>query len=331
MIPIDESQNKTGTVSVLVPSYNHAPYIKDCIRSIMSQTSVPLELIVIDDGSKDESVRVIEEVLKVCPFPAELIARENRGLCATLNEGLERAKGEFFAYLGSDDIWLPAFLATKTQALREAENAVLSFGPSYVINEADQIIGHSSDWGIPYSSNAKDYLLYRSTLGSTSIVYRKNLLTKHRWNSDIKLEDYDMYLRLSTVGEFVYTPEVLSAWRLHGHNTSANSKMIIDEMIQAIYRNAELLHLSANEIKAAVRHKNASTINHLLENGKRLAAARTLLANIAGFPSRTQILVQGTRILTPDPVLRLRRYVFGNFARLKQTKRIDKNFRVIAD
>jgi alpha-1,3-rhamnosyltransferase len=93
-------------VSVLVPSYNHAKFIERTLRSIFAQTLPPKNLIVIDDGSKDESVEVIERVLKESPVESRLIARENRGLSATLNEGFALTDSEYFAYLGSDDVWL---------------------------------------------------------------------------------------------------------------------------------------------------------------------------------------------------------------------------------
>ena len=94
-------------IFVLVPSYNHAPFVERTLRSIFKQTHAPKKLIVIDDGSKDESAQIIAQVLQDCPFENEFIARENRGLCATLNEGFDKTDGEFFAYLGSDDLWLP--------------------------------------------------------------------------------------------------------------------------------------------------------------------------------------------------------------------------------
>src|SRR5438445_4853881 len=101
------------SISVVVPSYNHARFVEKCLRSIMKQTLPPRELIVIDDGSTDDSPRVIEHTLKDCPFPCELIARSNRGLSATLNEGSKITHGHYFAYLGSDDLWLPLFLEAR--------------------------------------------------------------------------------------------------------------------------------------------------------------------------------------------------------------------------
>ena len=85
-----------AAVSVVVPSYNHAQFIEATLRSIMKQTLRPAQLLVIDDGSSDESPSIIARTLSDCPFPCELIARDNRGLCATLNEGFERTRGDYF-------------------------------------------------------------------------------------------------------------------------------------------------------------------------------------------------------------------------------------------
>jgi glycosyltransferase involved in cell wall biosynthesis len=78
-MPKDGQQlSRVGRVAVVVPSYNHAPFVAAALRSVLAQTHAPARLLVIDDGSRDGSPRVIEDVLKDCPFPCELIARENR-------------------------------------------------------------------------------------------------------------------------------------------------------------------------------------------------------------------------------------------------------------
>jgi alpha-1,3-rhamnosyltransferase len=110
--------------SVLIPSFNHAPFIERTLRSVFSQTLQPKKLLVIDDGSKDNSAELIERVLKDCPFENEFIKRENRGLCATLNEGFAKTNGEFFAYIGSDDVWFPNFLEDQINLLNKRPDAV---------------------------------------------------------------------------------------------------------------------------------------------------------------------------------------------------------------
>ena len=120
--------HKTSEVFAFVPSYNHAPFIEKCLTSIINQTLPPRKLLVIDDGSRDDSPRIIERVLKDCPFDAELIVRENRGLCATLNQGFGLSEGKYFAYIGS------AFIAT------EEANAVEGYKEMITSSSAEDIV-----------------------------------------------------------------------------------------------------------------------------------------------------------------------------------------------
>src|SRR2546423_83206 len=140
-LPTSTTQSASLTsadVSVVVPSYNHARFVEKCLRSIFRQTLRPSELVVIDDGSSDDSPRVIERVLKDCPVACEFVVRPNRGLAATLNEGLACTRGPYFAYLGSDDLWLPEFLAARVAQLAARPRAVVAYGHAYSIDETDR-------------------------------------------------------------------------------------------------------------------------------------------------------------------------------------------------
>src|SRR5215213_11934507 len=146
-MPKDGQQlSQGGRVAVVVPSYNHASYVAAALRSVFAQTRAPARLLVIDDGSRDGSPQIIEDVLKDCPFPCELIARANRGLCATLNEGLAKTGGAYFAYLGSDDLWLPGFLAARVGLLEERPRAVPAYGPAYLVDERGEVTDCTLDW-----------------------------------------------------------------------------------------------------------------------------------------------------------------------------------------
>jgi len=137
--------NEKPEVFTVVPIYNHAPFIERCLRSIINQTYAPAKLLVIDDGSTDGSAEIIERVLKNCPFDSELIVRENRGLCATLNEGFALSHGKYFAYLGSDDIWFPQFLEQRVKLLEPRPNVVIGYGHANYIDENDRIYGSTAD------------------------------------------------------------------------------------------------------------------------------------------------------------------------------------------
>src|SRR5690554_1049527 len=108
--PATERCQDNPLVSVIVPCYNHEKYVKECIESIIDQDYKNLELIIIDDGSQDRSSEVIKAMTTACEarfVRFSFRSRENRGLCATLNEAVEWAEGEFLSPLASDDVLFP--------------------------------------------------------------------------------------------------------------------------------------------------------------------------------------------------------------------------------
>ncbi|MGA6331370.1 glycosyltransferase family 2 protein, partial [Acinetobacter baumannii] len=101
--------NKQPLVSIVIPCYNHANFVQDCIQSVIAQTYQNIELIIIDDGSKDGSVEKIQEFIGECEkrfVRFEFRNRPNKGLSATLNEALEWCQGEYFSAIASDDMML---------------------------------------------------------------------------------------------------------------------------------------------------------------------------------------------------------------------------------
>jgi len=286
-------------VSVVVPSFNHERYIGQCLDSIINQTLKPYQLIVIDDGSKDNSVAIIEKALSNCPFPSHLYVRKNKGLCKTLNEGLEKSNGDFFAYLGSDDIWLPKFLEHRTNNLVNNPLGVLAFGHCYIINKNNEIINDTSTFANYNFPTTKEMLLYDFAPSSPTVVYRKKFLEKQKWNSNIKLEDYDLYLRLSAEGNFIFEPTILSAWRIHDYNTSNNNDFMLDEAISAIERNINTLNLSNHELEKIKKRKRVFMIDNYLAEKKRLKALKLFINNIEGFTNKSSLIKQIIKIITP--------------------------------
>src|SRR2546422_7999191 len=170
-------------VSVIVPSYNHSPFVKTTLRSIFKQTLAPAELLVIDDWSADDSPRIIERILTDCPFPCELVARKNRGLCATLNEGLAKTSGRYFAYLGSDDLWLPGFLEARISMLETAPQAVLAYGHCFLIDAQNLVIDCTRDWANYTNGDAREMLLKQTIAPmSPTVIYRRAHLERNGWD-----------------------------------------------------------------------------------------------------------------------------------------------------
>jgi Glycosyltransferases, probably involved in cell wall biogenesis len=296
------------SVSVLVPSYNHAPFIERTLRSIFAQTLKPKKLVVIDDGSKDESARIIEKILRECPFESDFIARENRGLSATLNEGFALCKDtEFFAYLGSDDVWLPEFLEERVKFLRSRPEAALAFGHAFLIDENENIIDSTAEWFDFEEKKILHHLLNGEIFSSPTVVYRSEFLKKHRWNEESILEDYELYLKLAAEGEFAFDPRVLSAWRQHGWNVSGDFPKMLAEWLAAQNRVAERLPFSRAELDEIQTHLRFKSVADFVRYGYRREALRLFRENLRGARSSAQIGKMLVRLLAPPPLFQWNR------------------------
>ena len=137
------SMTTTPLVTIAIPCYNHEQYVQDSIQSIIDQSYSNIELIIIDDGSKDNSVLKIQELISICTnrfSRFEFRYRENKGLCNTLNEALKWANGEYFCTLASDDMIQPEKIELQIQALREYPEAIACFGGVNIIDKHNKII-----------------------------------------------------------------------------------------------------------------------------------------------------------------------------------------------
>ncbi|MDQ3798041.1 MAG: glycosyltransferase family 2 protein [Acidobacteriota bacterium] len=296
-----------SAVSVLVPSYNHAPFVERTLRSIFAQTLKPEKLIVIDDGSKDESAAIIRRVLRDCPFGNEFIERENRGLSATLNEGFARAEGEFFAYLGSDDLWFPNFLEERIGLLESRPRAVLAFGHAFLIDENERIIDSTAEWTSFADGDVLPFLLRGQIFSSPSVVYRRHALEKYKWNENSVLEDYELYLKLCAEGEFARDERILCAWRQHGWNVSGNFPLMLSEWLAAQDRAAQHLNLSRAELDVIQTELKFQSIADYVRHGHRREAINLFFDNLSGARSAAQIGKMLFRLAVPQTLFQWNR------------------------
>ena len=299
---------------MVVPSYNHAQFIEATLRSIIKQTLLPAKLIVIDDGSSDGSQGIIERVLNDCPFPCNLIARENRGLCASLNEGFDRTGGEYFAYLDSDDLWLPNFLRERVRLLKSRPRAVLGYGHAYFVDEQNRIVDSTADWAASYADgNAREMLLETTAPISPTVLYRREALEQERWNEKSKLEDYDLYLRLSAAGEFAFDGQILSAWRRHSSNISWDQTLMLEEQLRAQRTAALTFGLTDKQVDDLQRRTRFRRAEDFLRVGEKAKALGLMMNNWRGANSPPATARMLLRLLVPHSFMRGR-------ARVRQRK-----------
>ena len=105
-------------ITAIIPTYNRVAHLERAIVSVVAQTQPCNELIVVDDGSTDGTVAIVEQLAASANIPIRLLRQENRGAAAARNSGIRMAKGRLLAFLDSDDWWLPHKLALQTAAMR---------------------------------------------------------------------------------------------------------------------------------------------------------------------------------------------------------------------
>jgi len=312
MRPAEPATNeRSSEVFVVVPSFNHAPFVEKCLRSIIAQTLKPKKLLVIDDGSKDDSPQIIENVLKDCHFDSELIVRENRGLCKTLNQALALSSAKYFAYLGSDDFWLPDFLAVRQRLMDDRPSAVLGYGHAHLVDDLgrtfDSTQNYSNTWAKYPDGDARSMLLKGRAPISSTVVYRRSALNSVSWNEDARLEDYEMYLKLMNSGDFAFDPRVLSAWRRHSNNTSGNRMMMLTEVLAAQERNFDVLGISQKQLDRVQMQTRFQYARIELQHGNKSGAIKLANESWRGAASASELIKFALRMLVPMRLVERRR------------------------
>lgn len=210
-------------VTVLAVCYNHARFVLECLESISKQTYQDFELIVIDDCSKDNSQELIQEWIQANRPSAKFIRHTvNRGVCATLNEGLALATGDLLALIATDDRWLPQKIEVQLARIgQEPPSTAVIYSDAYVMDELGQrtgatFIAEYRQGMNPPSGNIFGKLADSNFIPSLSTLIRIDALRKvGGYDESLTYEDYDMWLRLSGHGyNFVFLPEVVSEYRV---------------------------------------------------------------------------------------------------------------------
>ncbi|MDN7944087.1 glycosyltransferase [Burkholderia multivorans] len=222
-------------VSVVIPSYNHARYIRQAVNSVLGQSHRELELIVIDDGSKDESL----EYLRTVTDPRfRLIEQPNAGAHNAINRGLEAAKGSYLAILNSDDVFHPTRLEVALDAL--AGGAVDLVATWIEVIDADgNTRGVKEGWHnmLPWpiarpertfaacSDFAKNLLMTNFVSTTSNVVFSRRLYERVGGMRNLRFaHDWDFLLRAARAFECTLIPQPLLQYRIHSSNTISSNR-----------------------------------------------------------------------------------------------------------
>jgi glycosyltransferase involved in cell wall biosynthesis len=196
--------------SVVIPLYNKQDYIRNTIQSVLDQSFKDFELIIVNDGSTDNSLKKAQQLLSKFQNH-NIISQENKGLSASRNRGIREAKGELIAFLDADDIWHSEFLNTINELYINYPEASL-YGTSYLEKYSDKNILESKK-NIDKNSMYKSFLiedffetnLFQPIVCQSSLAAKKLVFNDLEYNESINLsEDIDFYIKSNLKHKFAY-------------------------------------------------------------------------------------------------------------------------------
>lgn len=216
-------------VTVLMPVYNGAKYLREAIESILNQTFSDFEFLIMNDGSTDESVTIINSYHdpRICLAHNE----RNLGLIHTLNRGMERAGGEYIARMDCDDISLPDRLSKQVALMeRHPEIGVCGTWIQYFMGRDDIIRLPVNHHEIKASLPTVCPIAHPTAMLRTSLVKNNGLYYSHDYPH---AEDYEMWFRAAEITHLANIPEILLKYRIHPGQIC---QTFIDEQLATIQR-----------------------------------------------------------------------------------------------
>ncbi|MDZ3990458.1 glycosyltransferase family 2 protein [Pseudomonas sp. Teo4] len=232
----------TPLVTVIIASYNHARYIEESVNSVLNQTYKNIELLIIDDGSKDESPAILKRLQEIHGF--DLRFQENQGLARTLNDAIARAKGSLIVPFGSDDIMMPHRIATQVAYMQGKPEVGICSANIETIDQNGRVMGarEQRNRNLPFRRlNFDDLFLDRKPgpMAATLMLRREALDKVGGFHDSIRLEDVYIELAIARSGYFIdVLGEVLAQYRDHPSNTFKNGRFMVDNVLKtyAVFR-----------------------------------------------------------------------------------------------
>lgn len=223
------------TVSVIIPCYNHGKYLERAINSVLVQSYQYFEIIVVDDGSIDDTRDVAKKFSEV-----NYVYQSNKGLSSARNTGIKNSKGELLVFLDADDWLLQDAFYINVQSLSQNPVAAFVSGAHEVFNEGDdkysavrqEIKGH------PYS-----HLLAGNYIGMhAAVMYQRWLFDKFEFNTSLKLcEDYELYLRTARIFQVIHHTQLIAVYFIHEDNMSGNNVEMLKTVLSILSKQKRFL------------------------------------------------------------------------------------------
>jgi len=208
-------------ISVIIPSFNRSERLEKAINSVLQQSHECMELIVVDDGSTDGTAQLVEQISNTDPR-VRYFYQDNQGVSAARNFGLSKVKGDWIAFLDSDDEWLPEKLSQQVQLLKQSDLLICHTEEIWMRNgvRVNQMKKHQKQGGDVFEKS-----LAMCAMSPSSIMIHKSVFDDVGVfdESFIVCEDYDLWLRIAAKYEVAYVEEPMII-KYGGHEDQLSSR-----------------------------------------------------------------------------------------------------------
>jgi glycosyltransferase involved in cell wall biosynthesis len=230
---LQRDQSTIPRVSVVIPTYNYARYVPEAVDSVLAQSFEELEVIVVDDGSTDKTA----EILRSFGEQIRNIRQEHCGLSAARNTGIRAARGQYVAFLDSDDLWLPEKVSLQIARLDAEPEVGLVYCETLLFDDSAPatLILHSY-WASHPSGRILPWLVRQNVIPSPTPIVRRELFERvGLFDETLRAcEDWDMWIRIGRVCEIAYVNRVLAKYRRHQENMSLDSERLMTNGLRVL-------------------------------------------------------------------------------------------------
>ncbi|MBD2017364.1 glycosyltransferase [Microcoleus sp. FACHB-53] len=311
-------------ISVIIPAYNAEKTIQETIDSVLNQTFQDFEIIVINDGSQDTTLEIVNSIkdprLQVFSYP-------NAKQAASRNRGISHSTGEFLAFLDADDLWKPEKLEAQLKALQDNPQAAVAYSWSQCIDEKGHFLREASQSTTSGDVYAKLLLCDFLDNGSNPLVRRKALEEVGTFDESLPpAEDWELWIRLAARYHFVAVPYPHILYRQSPTSASANLLRMAEACERVIELSFErapdsLQHLKRHSLANLYRFLAYRCFERFPTRSRALIAIKFLWSAVINDSSLLRRRVTWKMLLTSVLVLLLtHRYAYRVANRTKQLK-----------
>lgn len=272
------TQSTPGLVSVIIPTYNHGKYLLEAVESVWLQKYPLVEVIIVDDGSIDNTKEIVELITGV-----KYIYQNNQGLSAARNTGIKNSKGEYFIFLDADDWLLPESIATNVGYLKKDDSL------AFVSGAHDKIFvetGQSEEEVQVINHHHYLHFLQGNYIGMhATIMYRSWVFKEFLYDVNLRAcEDYDLYFKISRKFPVLHHTSKIAAYRIHDANMSGNIPMMLNTVLMVLNR-------QESQLQTAVENEAFKKGHKIWKDYYTLLLYQRLLKNKAYFTKDAVIML----------------------------------------